>query len=83
MIGITIGISLVIIANNSNKEKKITFHDERAERAVPAVTKSFSFLRLSMKASPVNQSQIWNFLSFLPFLTVLLLIFLLLSHTTF
>lgn len=41
MIGITIGISLVIIANNSNKEKTITFHDERAERAVPAVAKSF------------------------------------------
>lgn len=33
--------------------------------------KVFLFLRLSMKASPVNQSQIWNFLSFLPFLTVL------------
>ena len=41
MIGITIGISLVIIANNSNKEKTITFHDERAERAVPAVASSF------------------------------------------
>ena len=36
--GITLGISLVIIANNSNKERTITFHDERVAWAVLAVS---------------------------------------------
>ena len=61
----------------NSKKEHFTFHDERAARPVLAVALGnltevlwtsffFFFLQLSMKASPVNQSQIWNFLDYLP-----------------